>query len=209
MAGREPRRAEARHRAEPQRHHRHVAEGRGEILVAHARVAELTRQVGTPRRLDGLDRAAAARALDDADDRQAQLVGHALGQDRLHVDGGVGRPAAQGEVVAQHDDRPAVDRGATHDAIGRRELGQLVVGVVFGLAGDGADLVEAAFVDQPVDALAHRQPAAVVLALDLVGPAHLARHAFARAQFVEFRLPAHVLVPGLRFPPDIRCSGGG
>ena len=35
-------------------------------------------------------------------------------------------------------------------------------------------------VDEAVDALAHREPAAVVLALHLVGPAHLARHAFAR-----------------------------
>ena len=42
---------------------------------------------------------------------------------------------------------------------------QVVCGVVLGLAGDGADLVEAAGVDQAVDALAHREPAAVVLAL--------------------------------------------
>ena len=66
--------------------------------------------------------------------------------------------------------------------------------VVLGLAGDGADLVEAARVDQPVDALAHREPAAVVLALDLVGAAHLARHALARPQLVQFALPAHMSV---------------
>ena len=49
-------------------------------------------------------------------------------------------------------------------------------------------------VDQPVDPLAHREPAAVVLALDLVGPAHLARHALARPQFVQLALPAHMSV---------------
>ena len=69
---------------------------------------------------------------------------HALGEDRLHGDGGVGRAAAHREVVAQHDDRAAVDPGAAHDAVGGRELGELAVVVVLGLAGDGADLVEAA-----------------------------------------------------------------
>ena len=65
------------------------------------------------------------------------------------------------------------------------------VRVVLGLAGDGADLVEAAAIDQAVDALAHGEPAAVVLALDLVGAAHPPRQLLARAQLVELRLPAH------------------
>ena len=153
-----------------------------------------------PRRLDGLDRAAAAGALDDADDRQAQLVGHALGQDRLHRDGGVGRAAAHREVVAQHDHRAAVDLRSPHHAVGRRELGQLVVGVVLGLAGDGADLVEAALVDQPVDALAHREPAAVVLALHLVGPAHLARHALARCAARRAQVARSCVRPWMELP---------
>ena len=84
VAGRQPRRAEARHRAQPQGDDGHGAEVVGEILVAELGDAELARQIGAPRRLDGLDRAAAARAFDDADDGQPQLVGHALGQDRLH-----------------------------------------------------------------------------------------------------------------------------
>ena len=153
-------------------------------------------RLARPAGLDGLDRAAAAGALDDADDRQAQLLRHALGEDRLHRDGGVGRAAAHREVVAQHDHRPAVDAGAPHDAIGRRQLGELAVRIVLGLAGDGADLVEAALVDQLVDALAHCEPAAVVLALHLVRPAHLARHSLALAEVVEFRFPSHASVPG-------------
>jgi hypothetical protein len=142
-----------------------------------------------------------------ASDGQAQLVRHALGEDRLHVDGGVGRATAHGEVVARHDHGPAVDAGAAHNAVRRRELGQLVVGVVLGLAGNGADLVEAALVDQPVDALTHREPAAVVLPFDLVRPAHLARHAFARAQLVEFRLPGHASILGLRSSAECAPSG--
>jgi non-ribosomal peptide synthetase component E (peptide arylation enzyme) len=57
-------------------------------------------------------------------------------------------------------------------------------------------LPEAVLVDQPVDALAHREAAAVVLALDLVGAAHALRHFLTAAQFVHFRLPDHVQ----RFP---------
>jgi hypothetical protein len=160
------------------------------------RDAKLTRQVGAAGRLDGLDRAAAARTFDDAHDRQPQLLRHALGEDRLHGDGGIGRASAHREVVAQHDDGTAVDPGAAHDAVGGRERGELPGLVVLGLAGDGSDLVKAFPIDQAVDALAHREPAAVVLALHLVRPAHLARHALALSQFVELALPTHVSVLG-------------
>jgi len=70
-----------------------------------------------------------------------------------------------------------------------------VLAVIGGLAGDGADLVEGALVDQPVDALAHGQPAAIVLALDLVRPAHLPRQRLAPTQFFQFRLPGHAGLP--------------
>ena len=102
--------------------------------------------------------------------------------------------------------RPSI-HGAAHHAIGRRELGQRSRLAVFGLAGDGADLVEAALVDQAVDAFAHREPAAVVLALHLVGAAHLAGHALARPQFVQLRLPGHksVLEGIVRARGSMRC----
>ena len=64
------------------------------------------------------------------------------------------------------------------------------VGVVRRLAGGGADLVEAAGVQHAVDALAHGEAAALVLARDALGAAHLLRQRDARAQFGEFRFPA-------------------
>ena len=184
VRGREPRRAEARDRAEAQADRRH-----GAHVVDHHLPAAHARHVGAAGGLDGLDRAAAARALDHADQRHAKLVGVALDEELLLLDRGVGRAAAHGEVVAGHRDVPAVDLGAAHHGVGRRQLHQVVLAVVVGLAGDAADLAEAVLVDQPVDALAHGEPAAVVLALHLVGAAHLLRHLLAAAQLVEFRLP--------------------
>ncbi len=66
--------------------------------------------------------------------------------------------------------------------------------VVFADTRQRADLVEAVGVDQLVDALAHRQPAGVVLALDLVGTAHLLGQGGAAFELFEFGLPGHVSV---------------
>ena len=68
--------------------------------------------------------------------------------------------------------RPSILRAA-HHGVGRHQVDEVVVAVVLGLAGDAADLAERVLVDQPVDALAHGEAAAIVLALDLVGAAHL------------------------------------
>jgi len=65
---------------------------------------------------------AAARAFDDAQDRQPPLVRHLLGHHRLLFDGGIRRAAAHREIVAAHDDGPAADAGAAEDAIGREEI---------------------------------------------------------------------------------------
>jgi len=86
---------------------------------------------------------------------------------------------------------PAVDLAAPHHRVGRREIDQVVLAVILGLAGDAADLAERALVDQPVDALAHREAATVVLALDLVGAAHALGHLLTAAQLVHFGLPGH------------------
>ena len=169
-----------------------------------ARGADAAGEVGGARRLDGLDRAAAARALDDADDRQAEFARHLFRHQRLGGDRGVGRAAADGEIVADDHDRPAVDQPAAEHAIRRRERGEVAGGIVLGLAGDGADLVEASRIDEERNALAHRQPATIVLALDLVGAAHLAREAFAAHQLIEFGLPVHAAPPGAA--PLFDCS---
>ena len=142
-----------------------------------ARGADAAGEVGGAGRLDGLDRAAAARALDDAHDRQAEFARHLFRHQRLGGDRGVGGAAADGEIVADDNDRPAVDQPAAEHAIRRRERGEVAGGIILGLAGDGADLVEASRIDEERNALAHGQPAAVMLALDLVGAAHLAREA--------------------------------
>ena len=57
--------------------------------------------------------------------------------------------------------------------------------------GDRADLVEAAGIEQGVDALAHGEPARVVLALDLLGAAHFAGERLAAAQLLDVVFPAH------------------
>src|SRR4029079_12492053 len=58
-------------------------------------------------------------------------------------------------------------------------------------------------VDQPFDALTDGEPAAIVLALHLVGTAHLLGHRLATAQLVHLGLPAHLdfLPPPPSFVP--------
>ena len=194
MAGGKPRRAEARDRTEPERHHGHARQVSGREPV-RARAADAAGQIGRAARLDRLHRAAAARAFDHADDRQAEIMRHFLGHQRLGRDRGVGRTAAHGEIVADHDHGAAVDLAAAEHAVGRRQLLEFAVVVVFGDAGDRADLVEGILVDQSVDALTNREPALVMLALDLVNASHLARERFAPSELVELRLPVHSYPP--------------
>ena len=201
MRGGEPRRAKPRDGAEAEAHRGHGAHVLdGPFPAVHAR------NIGAAGRLDRLHRAAAARALDHTDNRHAVLVGVAFDEVRLFLDRGVGRAAAHGEVVAGDGHRPAVDLAAAHDGIGRHQVDEVVAAVVLGLAGDAAELAEGVLVEQPVDALAHGQSTAIVLALDLVGPAHAPRHLLAAAQLVHFRLPAHVRVSPVRLPCFARMS---
>ena len=53
--------------------------------------------------------------------------------------------------------------------------------------------MEAVLVEQRVDALAHGEAAGIVLALDLVRPAHLPRERLAPPQLLDVGFPAHVL----------------
>ena len=105
-------------------------------------------------------------------------------------DGRIGRAAAHGEVVADHHHRPAVDAAAAEHAVGRRHVLQPAVRVVLAVARRCAPTSwKLPASTSRVDALAHRQPAAVVLALDLVGARPSpAASALRRAQFVEFGL---------------------
>ncbi len=133
------------------------------------------RQIGPALGLDGLDRTAAARTLDQAKDRQAQFVGHFFGIDGLFLDRRIGRAAANGEVVAADNHRAAINPAPPHDAVGGRMGGDIAIPVVFVGSGGGADFPKCAVIEDLVDPLPHGQPAALVLTLYLVFAAQLFR----------------------------------
>ena len=116
---------------------------------------------------------------------------HLLGHQRLGRNRGVRRAAAHGKVVADHDHGAAIDLAAAEHAIGRGDVLQLTLLVIFRGTGYGADFMKAVAVEQAVDALPNGEPALVALALDLIGAPHLAGEGFAPGQFVELRLPGH------------------
>ena len=118
--------------------------------------------------------------------------------------------------------RPSTMRAA-HHAVGGREVARGRLAASYSAAPAMAPISwKEPRSTSAVDALAHGQAAAVVLALHLVGPAHLARQRLAPAQFVEFRLPAHARInplprasltprragvqPGLRARPRPRAG---
>jgi hypothetical protein len=139
-------------------------------------------------------------------------VGHLLAQQMLLLDRGVGGATAHGEVVAADHDRPAVDPGPPEDEVRRREVGEVVVTVVARLAGDLAQLVKAAGVDEPVDPLADGQSAAVVLSLDARGAAELLGKRLAPPQLLHLGLPSHDFAGGPEMaprPPSARTRPGG
>ena len=123
MAGRQPRGAEAGDRAEPEADHRHAGHV-GDRVPVPAGAADAAGQIGRAPGLDGLDRAAAAGAFDDADDRQPEIVRHLLGHQRLRRNRRIGGAAAHGKIVADHDHRPAVDLAAAEHAVRRRQVGE-------------------------------------------------------------------------------------
>ena len=194
MARRQPRCSEAGDRAEAQPHHRYPRHVRCRQPV-RARTAYAAGEIGSTAGFDRLHRTSAARTFDHANDRQAEIIRHLFGHQRLGRDRRIGRAAAHGEVVADHDHGAAVDLAAAEHAVRRCQMPEFVVFVVFTDAGDGADLVEAFLVNDLVDALPNGEPALVMLTLDLVNASHLARERFAPGEVVEFRLPVHSYPP--------------
>ena len=166
-------------------------DGDAREVLDHQVEARQRRDVGEAHGLERLDAAPAARAVDQAHERHAQLVGGALGPHHLLPDGGVGRSAADREVVGLDHRAAPVDAALADDHVGRQEARQLARVVVLALARQRAGLVEAAVVEQALDALAHGELAGGVLARDALGPAHLARELLAAAQLVELGLPRH------------------
>ena len=162
------RRADAGDGAEGERHRRRHRQ------VLHDRLpAPHLRDVGAAHHLDRLHRPAPAHPVDQPQVREPELEGEALGVVALGPDRGVGRAAPHGEVVAGDHHRAPVDLGHAADEVRRQERLQLAVVVVRAHAGDRAELVEGAAVDDPLDALADGELAELVLAGHLVGAAHL------------------------------------
>ena len=147
--------------------------------------------------LERLHRAAAARAVDQADDRQPELARHSLRVHLLLEDRRVGGAAAHREVVAGHDDRSAVDAAPPHHEVRGRHVDDVAVVVVGGAAGERADLVEGSGIEQRVDAFAHGQLALRVVLGDLLVAAHPPRERAAARELVELGFPAaHELTAG-------------
>ena len=156
---------------------------------AHELEARHVRHVGEAHVLQRPDAPAAAGPVHEPHERQAQVVRGALGPDHLLMDRGVGRAPAHREVVGLDDRAPAGDAALADDHVGRQERAQLPVAVVVRATRQRAGLVERALLEEPVDALADRQPPARVLALHPLGPAHLVRELGAPAQLVELGAP--------------------
>ena len=86
--------------------------------------------------------------------------------------------------------RPSMRPCPTTALAGRKPVSSPVA-VVLAHARERARLVEAAGVEQALDALAHGELAGGVLARDALGAAHLPRELLAAAQLVELGLPRH------------------
>src|SRR3984957_7234428 len=195
MTGHEPGRTQPCDRAETERHDGHRAKVRD-----HPIPARTGRNVGESAGLEGLDRTAAAGAVDEAYERQTRLIRHLLGLDLLLMDRRIGRTAAYGEVIGCDCDRPALDAAAAEDEVGCTKLQQFAIVAVGAHTGDTADLPEARRIEQPVDTLAHCELAFAPLDRDFFGSAHLARRALAFAQCGDLRIPdflAHCEAPML------------
>ena len=186
MRGDHAHRAESGHRSETCADHRHFAQHRGDLVPRRIRG-----NVRASDLLDGLDAAASARAVDQADHGNAQPARKLFAVPHFVADLGVGRAATHGEVVAADHDGARVDAPGSDYEVRRRERGELPRVVVRGAPSERPDFVEGPGVEQPVDALAHGETSGVMLALDVGSAAHFARQCLAAPYLVQFRLPAH------------------
>ena len=155
--------------------------------------AGIERHERAPLRLERLDRAAASGTVDEPHDRHPQLVCHAFRVHLLLEDRRVGRAAPHREVIAADNHRTRVDTTPPHDEVRGSDIDELAVVVVRGASGERADLVERARVEQGVDAFPDRELALGVMTLDLLRAAQALRELVPARQFLELRLPTHLL----------------
>jgi hypothetical protein len=134
-------RAEACGRPERERDHRHSVE-----IGHHIAPAGHGGDIGRADLFQCLHRAAAARAVDHADDRELELMRHHLGLHHLARNPRIRRAAANGEVVRRGDHRAAIDQRLAEQERGGGDAGEVAVGVIPGGTCDLADFAEGAFV---------------------------------------------------------------
>src|SRR5690606_13032334 len=109
---------------------------------------------------DILDRTAATRAVDQTDEGQLQVARHDFGSHELVAHSAVIGPATHREVVRSQDYRARIDTRPPGKKVGRSEVHQLAVFIVFGRTSKVTYFVEGTGVHQFLDSLANRQPAA-------------------------------------------------
>src|SRR5690606_18860186 len=95
---------------------------------------------------------------------------------------------------ADDDHRPALDPAAARDQVRGHEGLELALGIIGSRTGELPELAKGSRIEQLVDALAHRQPAIVAMALDLLRSAHLLGEAVASREFLELLFPGQVAV---------------
>ncbi len=179
-------RAESCHWAETRANHRHFAEHRSDGVPRRIR-----RHVGASDLFDGFDAAAATGSVHQPDHRDAQAARQFFAVPHFVADGAVVRAAADGEVVAANYYGPVVDFASARNKVRRSERAELAGVVIDSFSGERSDFMERVGIQQPRDSLSNRQPAGLVLPLDVRRTAHFTRDRFAPANFVDFGLPAH------------------
>src|SRR5581483_2565522 len=112
------------------------------------------------------------------------------------------RAAANGEVFATQCNRSAVDLRESHDIRRRRDALQRAVRIVMAGAGELADFLERAGIDEAVNALANRESAALMMF----------RESFDTAQALGVRAPTTQLLdlgrPVARRSRSVRVGDG-
>ena len=154
-----------------------------------------------------------ASALVESNEGKLELEGEVLDVDALAKPGGVGRSAAQGEVLPADHDRAAVDSARSDHVVRGGEADEPTRIVVFRLAGPLAVLPEGVGVEQPVDPLADGREPAPALPRDAFRTALALRELSPVVDLLDFRPPvgpfAHCCWPAPGSLPDDGRVGSG
>ena len=174
-------------RAEHRRGDRH----RVQQLDVDVRPTVAVGQVGAPERLEAAH--AATGGVEQPNVREAPLE-RPLGRRQLGPEpavGAAGRAAPDREVAAHDDDLAPVDADPPVDLTGRQHRLQRAVVAVRRVTPEPAERAERPLVREPIDALANRQLAEAVLALDALRATQAVGELAPARQLVELGSPRH------------------